>query len=381
SDIGGGSGLVRGSVAGSDEARWMARIADLTYINSKRPRVLTLLVDWELSNCHPRLLDPIKMMPIIWGGSPSWKLPHQQKIPKYPLVNDGPSPLTVADHRWPPWLTVVDWFGDRWQIMFGSWFGSDIGGGSGLVRGSVAVSDEARWMARIADLTYINSRRPRVLTLLVDWELSNCHPRIGEDYQEYRLPIPETMLIEAIKQSESYKMFIKYSTVRFPPRRAEAKKKVTLSADNNIISDDPDTVLELGKSISKTKAEKAKAARQVHATHARIVTESVLEPTKRRKSDKVTSNPPKKLKGVLSLTLEEQEAADIMQALKESKKTNKRQPGTRGLSEGTGTIPRVPNKSTVVSTTSNKGTSTKPGVPDKEKDITIENVILEWGSK
>ncbi|GJZ33162.1 hypothetical protein Tco_0578598 [Tanacetum coccineum] len=69
-----------------------------------------------------------------------------------------------------------------------------------------------------------------------------------------------------------------------------------------------------------------------------------------------------------------------MQALKESKKTSKRQPGTRGSSEGTGTIPGVPNESTVVSFTSSEGTGTKPGVPDEEKDITEENVILEWGS-
>nr|GEW54007.1 putative reverse transcriptase domain-containing protein [Tanacetum cinerariifolium] len=36
--------------------------------------------------------------------------------------------------------------------------------------------------------------------------------RIGKDYQEYGLLIPETMLTKAIKQSESYQMFIKYST-------------------------------------------------------------------------------------------------------------------------------------------------------------------------
>ncbi|GJU32602.1 hypothetical protein Tco_1176191 [Tanacetum coccineum] len=30
------------------------------------------------------------------------------------------------------------------------------------------------------------------------------YPRIGEDFQEYGLPIPKTMLTEAIKQSESY---------------------------------------------------------------------------------------------------------------------------------------------------------------------------------
>nr|GEX11920.1 hypothetical protein [Tanacetum cinerariifolium] len=162
--------------------------------------------------------------------------------------------------------------------------------------------------------------------------------------------------------------------------KRKVKKKVTLSTNDNIISDDPDTTLELGKSISQTKAEEAEAAKQVHATHARIVTESVTKPTKRRKSSIVTSDPPKKLKGAPSLTPEEQEAADIMQALKESKKTSKRQSGTRGSSEGTGTIPRVPNESTVISATLSEGTGTKPGVLNEEKEITKENVILEWGS-
>nr|GFA81483.1 hypothetical protein [Tanacetum cinerariifolium] len=69
-------------------------------------------------------------------------------------------------------------------------------------------------------------------------------------------------------------------------------------------------------------------------------------------SGKVTSDPPKKLKGIPSLTLEEQEATDIMKALKE-----------------------------IVSATSSERTGTKPGVPDEEKDITEENVILEWGSE
>ncbi|GJT96273.1 hypothetical protein Tco_1091791 [Tanacetum coccineum] len=115
----------------------------------------------------------------------------------------------------------------------------------------------------------------------------------------------------------------------FSKRRV--KKKVTLCADDNIISDDPDTALEL---------------------------EFVPEHTKRRKSGKVTSDPPKKLKSVPSLTPKEQEATDIMQALKESK----RQPGTVGSSEGTGTKPGVPDESTVVSVTSSEGTGTKPCV-------------------
>ncbi|GKD08388.1 hypothetical protein Tco_1188073, partial [Tanacetum coccineum] len=99
-------------------------------------------------------------------------------------------------------------------------------------------------------------------------------------------------------------------------------------------------ILELGKSMSLTEAEEAEAARKVHATHARIVIESVLESAKKKcggrssrgvtiqdtpsapKPKPATSKP--KLKGAQSLTPAEKEAADIMQALKESKKTSKR---------------------------------------------------------
>ncbi|GKG49039.1 hypothetical protein Tco_0513186, partial [Tanacetum coccineum] len=71
-------------------------------------------------------------------------------------------------------------------------------------------------------------------------------------------------------------MFLKYSTGQIPPKKSRGKarkrtasrrvvkKKVIISAADNIILD-PDVALELGKSISFTEA-----ARQVHATHARI---------------------------------------------------------------------------------------------------------------
>ncbi|GJX08265.1 hypothetical protein Tco_0196197 [Tanacetum coccineum] len=233
--------------------------------------------------------------------------------------------------------------------------------------------------------------------------------RIGEDYQEYRLPIPDVMLIDAIKRSESCQMFIKYSTNQIPPKKSKGKglkgkktakesqetvdvskesepepepakkktsgkrrvkKKVTLSANDNIIPDDLDAALELAKSISQTKAKEAEAARKVHATYARIVTESIPESTKKksggRSSKSVviqdTPSTPKlkpatsktKLKGAPSLTPQEQEATDIMQALKESKKSSRRQPGTGG---------------------SNEGTSAKPGIPDEDKDITEEKKV------
>ncbi|GKA11939.1 hypothetical protein Tco_0691485 [Tanacetum coccineum] len=259
---------------------------------------------------------------------------------------------------------------------------------------------------------------------------------LGKDYQEYGLPIPETMLTNAIKQSESYQMFIKYSTSQIRPKKSRGKgshgkkiagdsqktvdvskdsepepepvkkktsskgrvkKKVTLSADDNIISDDPDVALELAKSISQNEAEEAKAARKFHAAHARIVTESVPGSAKKKaggrssksvfiqdtpsasKSNPATTNT--KLKGAPTFTLEEQEAANIMQALKESKKTSRRQPGTGGSNKGTGSKPGVPDESTVISATSSEGTCIKPGVPDQEKDITKDKVILEWGDE
>ncbi|GKB30567.1 hypothetical protein Tco_0869968 [Tanacetum coccineum] len=77
----------------------------------------------------------------------------------------------------------------------------------------------------------------------------------------------------------------------------------------------------------------------------------------------------KKLKGIQTLTPAEQEAADIMKALKESKKMSKRQPGTGGSNEGTGNILGVPDESTVISRASSEGTGSKPGVPDEEKLI------------
>ncbi|GJT72658.1 hypothetical protein Tco_1031944 [Tanacetum coccineum] len=104
--------------------------------------------------------------------------------------------------------------------------------------------------------------------------------RIREEYPKYGLPIPDMMMNDKIKQSESYEMFLKYFTGLIPPKKSR----------------------------------------------------------------------------------------DTMQALKENKKTSRRQPGTGGSSEGTGRIPGVPDESTVVSAISSEGTGTKPGVPDEEKE-------------
>ncbi|GKC88175.1 hypothetical protein Tco_1148824, partial [Tanacetum coccineum] len=214
--------------------------------------------------------------------------------------------------------------------------------------------------------------------------------RIGKDYLEYRLPIPETMLTEAIKQFESYKIFINYSTGQIRPKKSRGK-----GSQGNKTADDSQEIVDVFKesepepkplamSISQTKAKEVEAARKVHATHARIVTESIPESAKKKSGGRSSKSvviqdilsAPKakpatsktKLKGAPSLTLQEQEAADIMQALKESKKSSRRQPG-------------VPDESTIVSATSSEGTGAKPGVPDEDKDTTEEKVILEWGDE
>ncbi|GKA26591.1 hypothetical protein Tco_0712700 [Tanacetum coccineum] len=54
---------------------------------------------------------------------------------------------------------------------------------------------------------------------------------------------------------------------------ATSKKKVSIYVDDNIIPE-PDVALGLRKSISLTKAEEEEAARRVHATHERLVSES-----------------------------------------------------------------------------------------------------------
>nr|GEV67299.1 reverse transcriptase domain-containing protein [Tanacetum cinerariifolium] len=196
------------------------------------------------------------------------------------------------------------------------------------------------------------------------------------------------------RSRQSYQMFIKYSTHQIPPKKSRGKgsngkktveesqetvdvfeeyepepepakkktsgkrrvnNKVILSADDNIISDDPGATLELAKSISQTESKEAEAARKVHATHARIVTESAKKKSSGKSSKSVV--------------------------IQDTLSSPKRQPGTGGSHEGTGSKQGVLDESTVISATSSEGTCAKPGVLYKDKDITEEKVILEWIDK
>ncbi|GJW17727.1 hypothetical protein Tco_0025163 [Tanacetum coccineum] len=241
-----------------------------------------------------------------------------------------------------------------------------------------------------------------------DW-LSLCGDEVpksaslGEDYQEYGLVIPDMMLNDTIIPSESYQMFLKYSTGQIPPKksrgkgsqgkktvdasqetvdvfeesepepakrrttsRSVVKKKVTFFANDNIIPD-LGVALELGKFTSINEAEEVEAARQVHATHARIVTESVPEPAKKKTGSRSTK----------SVVIQDTPSAPKLKPATSKPKLK----GTGGSSEGTGRIPGVLDESINVFATSSEGTSTKPGVLDEEKVSTEEKVILEWGSE
>ncbi|GJY80577.1 hypothetical protein Tco_0493328 [Tanacetum coccineum] len=192
-----------------------------------------------------------------------------------------------------------------------------------------------------------NMPYPRFTKVIIDYFLSKHKSLKKLKFQHFHTIKDDGVII----QSESYKRFILYSTGQIPPKKSRGKgsqgkksadpteesvdmsdeskskplirrktssrrvkKKATISVDDNIVPE-PDITLELGKYISLTEAEEEAVARQVHATHARIVSESVPEPARRRWSDIAISETTQKLKGVQTLTPVEQEAADIMKAL------------------------------------------------------------------
>ncbi|GKB55470.1 hypothetical protein Tco_0906223 [Tanacetum coccineum] len=145
------------------------------------------------------------------------------------------------------------------------------------------------------------------------------YPR-GKGSQEKKTVDTSEVDVDVSKESDS-----ELARKRTASRRV-IKKKVSISADDNIIPG-PDVALELGKSISLTEAIEEEASRQVHATHAKIVTEFIPDPARRRPSGitfrdtssmtkKLSPYPSQKLKGILTLTPKEKLADDTMKALK-----------------------------------------------------------------
>nr|GFA98434.1 hypothetical protein [Tanacetum cinerariifolium] len=187
----------------------------------------------------------------------------------------------------------------------------------------VIASDE-KWVPS-ADRVKISSTNLRLETTVPQKE-ETFQKRTGKGSLRKNTIDDSQETIDVSKESEPEHEHVKKKTTN----RRVVKKKVLIFADDNIFPD-LDVALELGNYISLAKAKVEEAANAP-------------------KPKPATSKP--KLKGVQSLTPTEKEATDIMQALKESKKTSKRQPGTKGSSEGAGTIPWVLDESTFVSATS-----------------------------
>ncbi|GJR27334.1 hypothetical protein Tco_1103566 [Tanacetum coccineum] len=79
----------------------------------------------------------------------------------------------------------------------------------------------------------------------------------GKGLQRKKTADDSQETIDVSEESEPEPALVKRKT----SSKRIVKKKVTLFADDNIIFDDPDTALDLGKSISKTKVEEAEATR------------------------------------------------------------------------------------------------------------------------
>ncbi|GJS29159.1 hypothetical protein Tco_0489779 [Tanacetum coccineum] len=128
-------------------------------------------------------------------------------------------------------------------------------------------------------------------------------------------------------------MFLKYSTGQLPPKKSRGK-----GSQGKKTTDTPVADVNVSEESEPEPVKKKTASRRVVKKKVTISAADNIIPN----SD-------------VALELE-QEAADTMKSLKESRKTNRRQPGTGGSSKGTGTIPGVPDESIIVSATSSERT-------------------------
>ncbi|GKC03743.1 hypothetical protein Tco_0995353, partial [Tanacetum coccineum] len=180
----------------------------------------------------------------------------------------------------------------------------------------------------------------------------------NEDSQVYGKMILDVMVNDAIKNSTAYQTYRAFSTGAAIPKKARKgtkaanvpKKKDSFTADDNIITNDPEVALELGKSISKSDADKQEEARRVYETHERLVTGVIIRdiPSISKKQNPESSM---KLKGIEFLS----DAAYI--------------------------ILEVPDEPKDKSTDSSEGAGTSPEVPDESKGKTTSNDEDDWGSE
>ncbi|GKC18720.1 hypothetical protein Tco_1020870 [Tanacetum coccineum] len=128
-------------------------------------------------------------------------------------------------------------------------------------------------------------------------------------------------------ETTTYKTYLAFSTRKAIPKKARKrtktattpKKKSSLTADDNIIFEDPGAALKLANSISRTEAEEQEAARLVHETQERLVTKKSTGTRKQtcvvfKDTPTVSKKKPldqsQKLKDVPVMSVEELHAAD-----------------------------------------------------------------------
>nr|GEU39635.1 retrovirus-related Pol polyprotein from transposon TNT 1-94 [Tanacetum cinerariifolium] len=178
---------------------------------------------------------------------------------------------------------------------------------------------------------------------------SMTYPRFTkyEENKVYGKLIHDVMLSKEVMKTKACKTYLAFATGNAIPKKARKRttahiKERSLTANDTIIPNDRDAALELAKSISRTEAEEQKAARLVHETHERLVTE---QSTGRRRqtgvtirdtptvTKKKTQEQSLKLKGMELLSDVSMLAADTKKAIKASKK--------KDTNEGDGSKPEV----------------------------------------
>ncbi|GJU84481.1 hypothetical protein Tco_1292027 [Tanacetum coccineum] len=163
----------------------------------------------------------------------------------------------------------------------------------------------------------------------------------NEDSQVHGKMILDVMVNDATKNSKAYQIYRAFSTGAAIPKKARKgtkaanvpKKKDSFPANDNIITDDPDVALELGKSISKD------------------------TPSVSKKQNPESSI---KLKGIELLSDATKLEIDTHKAVKASKRESRRQFQSRGSSEGVGIVPEVPNEPKDKLSDSSEGAGTSP---------------------
>ncbi|GJX24426.1 retrovirus-related pol polyprotein from transposon TNT 1-94 [Tanacetum coccineum] len=196
----------------------------------------------------------------------------------------------------------------------------------------------------------------------------------GEEKQKYGMFIPDSMMNDAIKSSNSYLTYMALSTnteaavakevkgkgkggkgkkkaatsVQDEKKKDDVKKKATtprrkssrLTADDNILPY-PDEAVKLSQSISKTEAEEEEEEKcRLHDTHARLVI-GIIGREVPKKSAKGALDDSQKLKRIEILSEAALHESDMKQAIKASKQDYIIQQHSIGSSEGAGIILEV----------------------------------------